>query len=242
MDTKNIQSLMESLVRLGFSPAVEHQLLYHICLRQKEFAVRERKAFGADIVSYSIACKIKENGTKWTCTYFDAILRKEIGTEPHLLNGTDVAKVEERMRGINWQELAYVGSAPVIQTEDKKTWEAPVLADEVMGDLEALSITPEGRDVADILRYKYWVDTPLDRLIPNLSVLKTRLELSQRFYVLGKDSITADEAFRFLNNRWIQRQIQNGKKEKSVLEQKVAGHRKADTAKIRKKTSAKGNG
>ncbi len=55
--------------------------------------------------------------------------------------------------------------------------------------------------------YKFWRDSPLQSLIPVLSFLKSKHELSQRFYVIDGNGITASEAYRFLNNRWMERKM-----------------------------------
>ncbi len=242
MNIEQIQSLSESLIRFGFSPAVENQLVYHACLRQKEFTIRERRAFGTDIVSYSIVCKTKDSGSGLVCAYYDASLRKEIRVERVNLNGVNVGKVEEKMRGVNWQQMSRFESYPKLSFEDKTTWDNLMTAESAICDLEALSVTAEGKEIADSLRYLYWADLPLEFHIPNLLFLKNRLELSQRFYVLGQDGITADEAFRFLNNRWIQRQMQNGRRSSAASEGNVIQVKKAEAGSARRKGDKKGTG
>lgn len=112
------------------------------------------------------------------------------------------------MQSVNWKRLSQFDSAPAVNFDNKKAWEEQAIAEIIISELDVLSGTVAGRKTADILKYKYWVDLPLENYIPNLILLKNRLELSQRFYVTGSDGITTDEAFRFLVNRWIQRQMQ----------------------------------
>lgn len=208
MDIQNMQALLDIFAGLGFSSATEHQLLYHACLRQKAFSIKEQKVFGTNIVSYSIFLKIKDSENKLVCPYYDASLRKEIRVDPVTVNGIDSDELEKRMRALDWKQLSGAGSIAKVKLTDKKTWEEHMIAENIIGDLEKLAETGEGSRVADVLKYKYWVDLPLEQFVPNLQLLKGRLEMSQRFYVLEGEGITTDEAFRFLNNRFIQRQSQ----------------------------------
>jgi hypothetical protein len=53
----------------------------------------------------------------------------------------------------------------------------------------------------------------------NISPLKNKSGVGQRFYVLeGQPGISVDEAYRFLQNRWLEKQMQAKKKEMSNTE------------------------
>ena len=54
-------------------------------------------------------------------------------------------------------------------------------------------------------------------MVSNMSSLKGRFEISQRFY-LSSDSnrISVKEAYRFLNNRWIEKIMSTKKKQAEV--------------------------
>ncbi|MBC7507604.1 MAG: hypothetical protein H7320_02475, partial [Ferruginibacter sp.] len=48
----------------------------------------------------------------------------------------------------------------------------------------------------------------------NISPLKNKSEVSQRFYFFeGQRGISVDEAYRFLQNRWLEKQMQAKKKQ-----------------------------
>ena len=96
MDIQNMQALLDTFASLGFSSATEYQLLYHACLRQKAFSIKEQKVFGTNIVSYSIFLKIKDSENKLICPYYDASLRKEIRIESVSVNGIDSDELEKR--------------------------------------------------------------------------------------------------------------------------------------------------
>ncbi len=239
MHLQNIRSLAAVLTRLGFSAGMESQLLYYICLRQKEFVIREQQQYGTDIISYVLFFKRKETGDNWVCSHYDASLRKEIRVTSSVLNPVEIEKAEEQMRAPDWKQLGQLDSGTPIEWEDKKTWEEPMRAQKAIDALEALSATAEGGEIAEVLKFKYWVDLPLEKLIPHLPVLKSRLELSQRFYVLGEEGITAAEAYRFLNNQWIQRQMQIDKKREMAGNEPGRQMPKAEPAAKKHKRKAK---
>lgn len=77
-----------------------------------------------------------------------------------------------------------------------------------------LTSDDEGINIADCLKFKFWCDTPVQEMINNINVLKSKFEISQRFYLFNNGScISAEEAYRFLNNRWMEKNLQARKKQ-----------------------------
>jgi len=212
MDMPNIKALVKLLETLGFSSLLDKKLVYHACFRQKYFSIKEQKAFGEDLMSYEIFFKENEADRKLFCSHYDAALRKAIRIEPAVLNEIDLRQLDDRMKRVNWEQIAQFGTSSEFNLADKETWKEQAWIEQISGDLETLSSTEEGRNVAGCLQYKHWADLPLESMITNLFFIKTKLEYSQRFYIINEEGITAGEAYRFLNNRWIQRQMQEKKK------------------------------
>jgi len=48
--------------------------------------------------------------------------------------------------------------------------------------------------------------------------LRSRLEVSQRFYIVDGEGITVEEALRFLQNRWMEKRMQAKRKEQEGSE------------------------
>ena len=64
------------------------------------------------------------------------------------------------------------------------------------------------------LKLKYWSGISYQELFGNISPLKNKLEVSQRFYFFeGQTGISVDEAYRFLQNRWLKKQMQAKRKQ-----------------------------
>ncbi len=212
MDIQNIKGIVNLMGALGFSPSMDKKIVYHACFRQKDFSLKEKKAFGDDVMSYQIFFKENAANGKLVCTHYDAALRKNIKIQPVLLNGIDLHQMDERMNNINWEDISQFNGFTQFNLSDKETWKQQAIIEEIILDLEAIASTSEGELFANTLKYKYWADLPLENMIPSLYLLKSKLEFNQRFYIINDEGITANEAFRFLNNRWIQRQAQEKKK------------------------------
>jgi len=67
----------------------------------------------------------------------------------------------------------------------------------------------EGREVAVGLKLKYWAGNPYHELVGSISPLKSKTEVGQRFYLFeGQPCISVEDAYRFLQNRWLEKQMQ----------------------------------
>src|SRR6266542_2725646 len=118
--------------------------------------------------------------------------------------------------------------------------------DNIVTDLQALESVEEGREIVDRLKMKFWYDSPGQEMIGNLSSLKSKFEISQRFYFFeGQNGISVEEAYRFLHNRWMEKQLQAKKKQMEIsnVEEQPNGNAKAGSDKnlLRKKRRNKNN-
>jgi len=224
MDIQHISALIETLATLGFSSSVGRALLFNACLQQKNFTVREQMCFGEDTVNYQLYFKEDNASGRQTCSYYDATLRKAVRIAASVINGVDVLDLERRMAAVNWQLPSENSSPDNLQIYDKTTWQQEATIEEITRDLEVLSTTAEGVAVANTMKYKFWTEPLLQNTKMELPILKSKYELSQRFYIINGEGITATEAYRFLNNRWMERQIHASNRlfRKSEVEQKEA--------------------
>ena len=104
----------------------------------------------------------------------------------------------------------------------------------------------EGKEIANRLKIKHWCDTPLEELFSDLRSLRTRFEISQRFYFFDRQGgISVEEAYRFLNNRWMEKQLQAKRKQKefSTIEEQSNDNAKVGSGRsqLQKKTRNKNN-
>ncbi len=79
----------------------------------------------------------------------------------------------------------------------------------IIDNLSAIDKTQERNAIAVSLKRKYWVDIAFPGLIRNTSSIKTKSEVSQRFYFFeGQRGISVDEAYRYLQNKWMEKSMQ----------------------------------
>ncbi len=98
--------------------------------------------------------------------------------------------------------------------EEKSTWEKELKIESIVSELNALEISGEGKTIAVSLKIKHWAGVPNQELFGNISSLKYKSEVSQRFYFFeGQTGISVDEAYRFLQNRWLEKEMQTKKKQ-----------------------------
>ena len=214
MDIQNISSVADTLHSLGFASHLGNKLLRHICFRKPEFAIKERMTTGSDIVNFNLVFQCKSEENEYACIYYDATLRKEINVAGSVINGVNTKELERKMQEINW-DVDYENKIDKeFQSEEKDSWLREEKIDKVVMQLQSLSSVEEGEDIADCLRFKFWCDTPAQEMIRNINSLKSRYEISQRFYFFDNGScISAEEAYRFLNNRWLEKNLQLKKKQ-----------------------------
>lgn len=242
MNIQNIGSLTDTLHSLGFAKGLGDKLLRHICFRKPEFAIKERMIIGADVVNFSLVFQRKPEKNEYACIYYDATLRKEINITDSVINGINTKELEKQMQEIDWNIDGENQIDKKFHIEDKDIWLREEKIDKVVMQLQSLSSDEEGEGVADCLRFKFWNDTPVDEMVRNTNTLKSRFEISQRFYFFDNGScISAEEAYRFLNNRWMEKNLQLKKKQGEDKEEgstSIIG-RSADKNLIQKKRGQK---
>jgi hypothetical protein len=192
VNEKNIEHLKARLLQLGFAASIEMELRCRICFSPGTFELVHTEVAAADLVRFVARV---ERGEKeiYSLLYYTASLRKG-DVVP-----AEFAGMNQKMSAVNWKAL--VSDKPMV---DKQSISE---AFELLKELETIGAE------ADVLKFRHWVDTPLEILMPNLSALKNRYEILERFYLIDDThTISFKEASRFLNNKWMERQIVAGKK------------------------------
>lgn len=228
MNIQNIDSLTGTLSSLGFAKDLGNKLCRNICFRKPEFAIKERLTIGSDNVNFNLVFQCKSEKHEYACIYYDATLRKEINITSSVINGVNTKELEKQMQDINWGIDYENKIEKEFHSGEKETWLREEKINKVVMQLHSLSSAAEGEDIADCLRFKFWCDTPAQEMIRNINALKSRYEISQRFYFFDNGScISAEEAHRFLNNRWMEKSLQLKKKQGEDKEEgntSIIGH------------------
>lgn len=243
MNIHHIASLTEMLQSLGFEKDLEYKLLRRICFQPASFYIQQRMIKGKDIMNFSLFFERCDN-EDYTCMHYDAVLRKEINIPVTSVHGALAKDLEKMMQQIDWSLDFEQEVRTAHKIEDKESWAREEKIERIITMLLNMASDEEGAYTADCLKFKYWCDTPVQDMINNINVLKSRYEMSQRFYLFNNGScISAEEAYRFLNNRWLEKSLQAKKKQVDDKENEgtssATGHAVTDKNLLQKKRGNK---
>lgn len=236
MNLENVSSLTAILAHTGFQN-LSYRLLQHICCRPVQFILTERLVRESDCLTCQL--HFERKGDEFAFTYYDAALIREQSMPTLTINQVTLRNLEEKMSEINWRQAEPVS---VFRLDDPLTWAREKAIEQVIAELARISATEEGKMYADILKVRFWSGTLLEELTGNLTAIRAKLEVSQRFYIAGYNGITVDEALRFLQNRWLEKRLHTRKRgasdqsnEDAPIEQEGAKKRRLSQRKVRVK-------
>ncbi len=223
MNIQNISALAEQLKTIGFDN-MGYPLLKRICLVPEDFVITEKqlKDDGQIVFNFHFERNIKLKG--YFLVYYDAILQKEMPLTPQVINGVALGELEEGMKAVDWKTAFDFNTKKPFNPDDKLFYEKEQNIEQLIKSLSELELTEEGKQIAILLKQKYWSEIPYNELMGNISSLKSKVELSQRFYYAdGQSCISADEAYRFLQNKWLEKQMQVKRRQQDDTDESEAG-------------------
>lgn len=194
MNQKNIEQLATRMEVLGCGPSIRGRLAAYICFAPVQFEISHVVALADGRCDYFIHC-IKGDQGLYDAVYYTAVLKRK----PAVPAGTE--ELDRLMDTIDWVRLYAAREATGIGMEEEA-----MKAGDVLRNLA-------DADVSGVLRFRHWVDTPIENLVPQLATLKSQYDLSQRFYLLpDQPPILFDEACRFLDSRWVEKKFNADRK------------------------------
>lgn len=202
MNIQNIVSLTETLKKVGLKESVGQQLLQHICFKPSEFSIMARINKEKDLLFCVIS--FQRNGGEYACNYYDVSLMKNLEIPDRLIQSVNIKDLDARMSHIDWF-VSRKSVKPLI-LEDESTWEEEKNIERIVTDLAQLSSNEDGSYFAEYLKVKHWSGCSTNSLVGNLNALRSRFEISQRFYFIEGQNISVEEGYRFLLNRWMEKQ------------------------------------
>ncbi|MES2329995.1 MAG: hypothetical protein V4539_10355 [Bacteroidota bacterium] len=220
MNKANMEAIKARLNALGFDLQVEEKLTAQVCFNPAAFDLGFCKTSGEDKCTFLVHFE-RADDRQYEVAFYTACLHKGF-----VLSGSSRV-VTEQMEKIDWNQIAYYRNSFAVPVE------LSVLQ-------SAYAVLQEAAKLSDasLVLYKYWAGTTLESLIPGVASLKSRYELSQRFY-LSEDHppITSGEAMRFLQNRWTERQMQQSRLQRRQTEvgTKESGSKKTSRRKVGRK-------
>ena len=208
---ENISALMEQLQSLGFENA-GYSLLKRISFKPEKFILSQKIEKAKDKLSFQLFFEKDVKQGIYVLSYYDAILQKEKALTDADINGINTANLEKSMLEIDWKNAFDFVTKKQLNLEDKTSWEKEQKVELVIEGLSELEKSEDGKIVAVGLKLKYWAGISYQELFGNISPLKNKSEVSQRFYFFdGQIGISVDEAYRFLQNKLLEKQILKSK-------------------------------
>ena len=218
MNIENISALIGQLQSLGFENA-GYSLLKRISFKPENFILSQKMERAKDKLSFQLFFEKDVRQGTYGLLYYDVVLQKETPLIDATINGINTTNLEKSMTEIDWKSAFDFVTQKQLNLEDKTSWEKEQNVETVIEGLSELEKSEDGKAVSVGLKLKYWAGISYHELFGNISPLKNKSEVSQRFYVFeGQPCISVDEAYRFLQNRWLEKQMQAKRKQKSNTE------------------------
>ena len=136
-----------------------------------------------------------------------------------LMHSVNVKDLDFKMSQIIWQVNNH--SNKEFSLEDQSTCQREKDIETIVLELSQLASSDEGKYFAEYLKLKYWSRCVSNSLIGILSVLRSKLEIFQRFYFIEGQEISIEEAYRFLLNRWMEKQQSLKRRSNGSITQKA---------------------
>ncbi|MBS1666421.1 MAG: hypothetical protein JST58_03510 [Bacteroidetes bacterium] len=207
MNISNIAALAEQLDTLGFKNS-GYLLLKHICFKPENFSLFQKVEKGKEQLSFHLFFEKEADKKMYCLKYYDAVLRGKFTLSNTPINGIDINVLEEKMSAIDWKSAFDFEVKKQWNVEDKSSWEKEQRIELIVEELISLETSEVGKAAATDLKLKFWEGFSFQNLVGNINPLKTKAEVNQRFYFSeGQPGISVDEAYRFLQNRWMEKQI-----------------------------------
>jgi hypothetical protein len=209
----NIAALKKQLSAVGFEDGLEYALRCRMCFHFPQFTIPKRVVFGKDVLNLMFHFVWTGEQNEYCCSCYDAVLRKEIQIPDLLIGNIKTSELDHQMTLIDWRIGLDHENGSIGDKSDNGWGREKAISEVVMALATLASHGDEGKDIADRLKMKHWADGPPEILIEGLASLKSRFEISQRFYLFtAAECITTTEAYRFLSNRWMEKKMQVRKK------------------------------
>ena len=200
MNIENISALMEQLQSLGLENA-GYSLLKRISFKPENFILTQKMEKGKDKLTFQLFFEKEVKQGAYVLSYYDVVLQKEMPLIDATINGINTSHLEKSMTEIDWKSAFDFDTKKPLNLEDKTNWEKELKVESVIESLSELEKSEDGKAIAVGLKLKYWAGIPYQEVFGNISPLKNKSEVSQRFYVFeGQPGISVDEAYRFLQN------------------------------------------
>lgn len=213
MNIENIVALANQLQSLGFQDAGS-LLLKRICFKPDSFYLPQRVIKEKDVLLFSLYFEQLQKTDNYRLQYYDVTLQKANGSLALPVDGVNPAELEKQMAAIDWKKAFSLDEKKPWSPEDKLTWETESKISGIIESLSFLEKSEPGKVIASTLKQKFWAGTLHQEIVGSIPLVKNKADVNQRFY-FSEDGggITTDEAYRFLQNKCMEKQLQLKKRQ-----------------------------
>lgn len=213
MDIQNIAALSGKLEALGFEH-LGYLLLKKISFRLQNFWLVSKANHLNNDLNFHLFLQRNSVTNNYELLYYDAILRVSSEANEQVINGIDIGEIKTAMAKIDWKNAFDLTIAKNSSVNEKSDWRKEEDVELVIEKLERLEKSENGKSISTSLKLEFWAGLPYQDLFGNITPVKNKYEISQRFYcATGQPDISVDEAYRFLQNRLLEKQILLKKKQ-----------------------------
>ncbi len=213
MNIQNITELSKQLEVLGFHDA-GNLLLKRICFKPANFNLVQRVIKERDVMLFSLYFELLQKTDNYQLQYYDVTLQKANGGFALPVEGINPIELEKQMASIDWKKAFSLDDKKAWNAEDKSTWETEWRISGIVESLSILEKSEPGKVIASTLKQKFWAGTLYQDIVGSITPVRNKADVSQRFYIAEDGSgITTDEAYRFLQNKYMEKQLQFKRKQ-----------------------------
>lgn len=221
MNIQNISALASQLKAIGFDN-MGYSILKRICLAPANFSITERLLKVPESVSFIFYFERDKKSQNYRLVFYDAVLQKELLFDNLMIEGMHIKDIDDSMLQIDWKDAFDVSKRKSFNPDDKSGYENETQISQIIDDLNKLEVIEDGKSISIALKQKHWSGIPYMDLMGMMTNGRSKSEISQRFYFSeSQPVISADEAYRFLLNRSMEKQLQAKKKQQDNNEEAV---------------------
>lgn len=212
MNIENIKVVAAQLKAIGFDN-MGYAILKHICLAPTNFSITQKLSKVPESISFIFYFEKEEKGQIYKLIYYDAILQQQLSFDSLSFEGLNVKSIDESMAQIDWKDVFDLAKRKAFNPDDKAGYENELRISQIIESLNKIEAVEEGKSIVIALKQKHWSGIPYLEIMGAMTNGRNKSEISQRFYFSeGQPTISADEAYRFLLNRWMEKQMQSKRK------------------------------
>ncbi|MBS4066683.1 MAG: hypothetical protein KGZ74_19125 [Chitinophagaceae bacterium] len=213
MNIQNVAALAHQLQVLGFQDTGS-LLLKRICFRPNNFFLLQRINKEKEMLLFSIFFERLQKTDNYELRYYDVTLQKENDISALSVDGINTAELEKQMTTIDWKKAFNIDEKKLWNPDDKSTWETELKISGIIDSLSILENSEQGKVISTLLKQTFWDGTLFYQVVGAIPLIRNKADVSQRFYFSEEGvGITVDEAYRFLQNKWMEKKFQLKRKQ-----------------------------